>query len=98
MATLKTRAAYKCSLCQSENHTARNHDKATGMVQAAPSKPQGTRRCSYCYCPGHYAATCSAKAADAADKAMRRAQLARQIVGFDTFHPAHKFVSVHVMP
>mgnify|MGYP001580515128 CR=1 FL=1 len=71
---------YKCSTCGSLDHTARNHDKATSIVAMAPSKPASGRKCSYCYCAGHYAKTCSARIADEMDLAMAKQFAAQRIM------------------
>lgn len=107
-----TGKSYKCSICDSPDHTARNHAKLTGMVQMAPRMAQVEskgRACSYCHGSGHYAATCSAKAADMLDfharmdrqieaEKLARRQAASAILGFSEYHPAHRFVSVHIAP
>lgn len=93
--------SYKCSICQSPDHTARNHAKLTGMVQMAPQMAQVEskgRACSYCYQAGHYAPKCSARLADEADKLIAKRRAATAILGFSEYHPAHRFVSAHVVP
>lgn len=101
-----TGKSYKCSICDSTGHTARNHNRVMGPTFLAvhgnaPQMPQVEskgRACSYCYQSGHYAPKCSARLADEADKLIAKRRAATAILGFSEYHPAHRFVSAHVVP